>query len=219
MFLHLFQTDEEKVAFIQMAFIVAIAHVEDSDEESEEKTVGLNSRMNSWMIHMHMHVGVKSFDSNWKMSAFEKAIIDGFLRELNSSDDDVNISSTNYFRLNKISINYSRLNEIVDELAPVLAKLTQLSAEERRLEIIEKLIEDGIAWDTIEQIDPKSARSMMIELLRVALVDGDYAPLEKVVIESIAKKLSIDADEIEEMEAFVRNMNQVYQSGLEIIIN
>ena len=219
MFLHLFQTDEEKVAFIQMAFIVAIAHVKDSDEKYEEKTVGLNSWMNSWMIHMHMHVGVKSFASNWKMSAVEKAIIDGFLRELNSSDDDVNISSTNYFRLNKISINYSRLNEIVDELAPVLAKITQLSAEERRLEIIEKLIEDGIAWDTIEQIDPKSARSMMIELLRVALVDGDYAPLEKVVIESIAKKLSIDADEIEEMEAFVRNMNQVYQSGLEIIIN
>ena len=209
MFLHLFQTDEEKVAFIQMAFIVAIAHVKDSDEKYEEKTVGLNSWMNSWMIHMHMHVGVKSFASNWKMSAVEKAIIDGFLRELNSSDDDVNISSTNYFRL----------NEIVDELAPVLAKITQLSAEERRLEIIEKLIEDGIAWDTIEQIDPKSARSMMIELLRVALVDGDYAPLEKVVIESIAKKLSIDADEIEEMEAFVRNMNQVYQSGLEIIIN
>ena len=215
MFLHLIQKYEEKVAFIQMAFIVTIAHVEDSDEKYEEKTVGLNS----WMIHMHMHVGVKSLDSNWKMSAVEKAIIDGFLREINSSDDDVNISSTNYFRLNKISINYSRLDEIVDELAPVLAKITQLSEEERRLEIIEKLIEDGIAWDTIEQIDPKSARSMMIELLRVAHVDGDYAPLEKVVIESIAKKLSIDADEIEEMEAFVRNMNQVYQSGLEIIIN
>ena len=33
MFLHLLQTDEEKEEFIQMAFIVAIAHVEDSDEE------------------------------------------------------------------------------------------------------------------------------------------------------------------------------------------
>ena len=138
------------------------------------------------------------------MSSVEKAIIDGFLRELELSSDKV---STGQF------------NRIIDELAPVLSKLTRLSEEDRRLEVIEKLIEDGIAWDTIEQIEPKSARSMMIELLSVALIDGDYAPLEKVVIESIAKKLSIDADEIEEMEAFVRNMNQVYQSGLEIIIN
>ena len=211
MFLHLLQTDEEKEAFIQMAFIVAIANVEGSDEKYEEKKV----RFNSWMIHNLIELS----DNYWKMSAVEKAIIDGFLREINSSDDEVYISSTNYYRLYRIPINYSRFNEIVDELAPVLAKLTQLSAEERRLEIIEKLIEDGIEWDTIEQIDPKSARSMMIELLTVALIDGDYAPLEKVVIESIAKKLSIDADEIEEMEAFVRNMNQVYQSGLEIIIN
>ena len=156
---------------------------------------------------------------HWKMSAAEKAIIDGFLGEINSSDDKVHISFNHCFRLNKLSINYSRFNEIADELTPVLSKLTRPSKEEHRLEVIEKLIEDVIEWDTIEQIDPKSARSMMIELLSVALIDDDYTPLEKVVIESIAKKLSIDADKIEELEAFVWNMNQVYQSGLEIIIN
>lgn len=212
MFLHLLQTDEEKEEFIHMAFIVATVNAEDSDEKYEEKKVGSNS----WMIH--------NSDNNWKMSAAEKAIIDGFLREINSSDDEVNSSSPFLYSgliksKTRISIDYSRFDKIVDELTPVLSKLTRLSEEERRLEIIEKLIEDGIAWDTIEQIEPKSARSMMIELLSVALIDGDYAPLEKVVIESIAKKLSIDADEIEEMEAFVRNMNQVYQSGLEIITN
>ena len=201
MFLHLLQTDEEKEAFIQMAFIVAIANVEDSDEKDKEN-VELNPFTSVFRVTLHG----RSFseNKNWKMSAVEKAIIGGFLRELELSSDRV---STGQF------------NRIIDELAPVLSKLTRLSEEERRLEVIEKLVEDGIAWDTIEQIDPKSARSLMIELLSVALVDGDYAPLEKVVIESIAKKLSIDTDEIEEMEAFVRNMNQVYQSGLEIIIN
>ena len=215
MFLHLLQTDEEKEEFIHMAFIVAIAHVEDSDvEDSDEEDVGSISPDGGIVLPIFNRIFRRGFfeDKNWKMSAVEKAIIDGFLREIKSPynewDDEVDIS-----------INYSRFSTIIDELAPVLSKLTRLSEEERRLEIIEKLIEDGIAWDTIEQIEPKSARSMMIELLSVALVDGDYAPLEKVVIESIAKKLSIDADEIEEMEAFVRNMNQVYQSGLEIITN
>lgn len=201
MFLHLLQTDKEKEAFIQMAFIVAIANVEDSDGK-DKKNVELDPFTSTFRAAQHK----RSFseNKNWKMSSVEKAIIDGFLRELELSSDKV---STGQF------------NRIIDELAPVLSKLTRLSEEDRRLEVIEKLIEDGIAWDTIEQIEPKSARSMMIELLSVALIDGDYAPLEKVVIESIAKKLSIDADEIEEMEAFVRNMNQVYQSGLEIIIN
>ena len=227
MFLHLLQTDEEKEEFIHMAFIVATVNAEDSDEKYEEN-VEENPVSNDPILSFYF--GKRSFseNNNWKMSAAEKAIIDGFLREINSSDDEVNISPniSTTFRYSqfiksktRISIDYSRFDKIVDELTPVLSKLTRLSEEERRLEIIERLIEDGIAWDTIEQIEPKSARSMMIELLSVALIDGDYAPLEKVVIESIAKKLSIDADEIEEMEAFVRNMNQVYQSGLEIIIN
>lgn len=215
MFLHLLQTDEEKEAFIQMAFIVAIANVEDSDEESLDEKIErmkrkrkaeFDSKPIRGLLWHYNTLSKGSFSGNkdWKMSAVEKAIIDGFLKELELSSDEV---STGQF------------NRIIDELTPALSKITRLSEEERRLEIIEKLIEDGIAWDTIEQIDPKSARSMMIELLSVALIDGDYAPLEKVVIESITKKLSIDADEIEEMEAFVRNMNQVYQSGLEIISN
>lgn len=215
MFLHLLQTEKEKEAFIQMAFIVAIANVEDSDEEDlsldekieRRKRKAQSGHMSCFTLLMdYTTISERSFsgNKNWKMSAVEKAIIDGFLRELELSSDEV---PTGQF------------NRIIDELTPALSKITRLSEEERRLEIIEKLIEDGIAWDTIEQIDPKSARSMMIELLSVALIDGDYAPLEKVVIESITKKLSIDADEIEEMEAFVRNMNQVYQSGLEIITN
>ena len=41
MFLHLLQTDKEKEAFIQMAFIVAIANVEDSDGK-DKKNVELD---------------------------------------------------------------------------------------------------------------------------------------------------------------------------------
>lgn len=204
MFLNLLHTDEEKKAFIQMAFIVAIANVEESLDEKIERIERNNRSTISTILNNGLFEGSFSENKDWKMSAVEKAIIDGFLKEL---------------ELSSAKVSTGQFNRIIDELTPVLSKLTRLSEEERRLEIIEKLVEDGIAWDTIEQIDPKSARSMMIELLSVALIDGDYAPLEKVVIESITKKLSIDADEIEEMEAFVRNMNQVYQSGLEIIIN
>lgn len=60
---------------------------------------------------------------------------------------------------------------------------------------------------------------MMIELISVALVDNDYAPFEKVVIKSIANKLKIDSDELEEMENFVRSMKEIYKTGLEIVNN
>ncbi|NLL15465.1 MAG: hypothetical protein GXY27_02890 [Erysipelotrichaceae bacterium] len=187
MFLNFLQTDEEKVAFIKMAIIVAIANVEDDNEEKNEKKSESFSR-----------------NKDWKMSSFEKAIINGFMKELELSSYEI---STDEF------------NKIIDELSPVLSKLTRLSEEERRLEIIEKLIEDGISWDEIGDITPKSSRSMMIELISVALVDNDYAPFEKVVIKSIANKLKIDSDELEEMENFVRSMKEIYKTGLEIVNN
>ena len=147
-----------------------------------------------------------SFTENdsWKMSTLENKIINGFMKELELSSYDV---STDKF------------NEIIEELSPVLEKLSRLTIEDRRLEVIEKLIEEGISWETIKDISPKSSRSIMIELLSVALVDDDYAPLEKVVINSIAKKLNIEDDEIEEMEDFINSMKKVYKSGLEIVNN
>ncbi len=188
MFLNFLQTVEEKVAFMQMAIIVAIANVEEEETKEEKRT--------------------KEDNGDWKMSSLEEAIINGFMKELEPSSHEV---STDVFT--------DVFDEVIDELSPVLSKITRLSEEERRLEIIEKLIEDGISWDEIEDISPKSARSMMVELLSVALVDEDYAPLEKIVIESIANKLKIDGDELEEMEDFVNSMKKVYKTGLEIINN
>lgn len=201
MFLNFLQSDEEKEVFIQMAVIVAIANVEEKAEEkyNEESTF---SHLSIWGTPKYKI----NFSENddWKMSAVEVAVINGFMKELELSSYEV---STDAF------------NEIIDELSPVLSKLSRLSEEEKRLEIIEKLIQDGISWDKIENITPTSARSIMIELLSVALVDEEYAPLEKFVIESIANKFKFDGDELEEMEDFVNSMKKIYKTGLEIVNN
>ncbi len=202
MFLNFLQTDEEKAAFMQMAIIVAIATVE--EEEPKEDNGEALSFLYSGFLGKPKYKIDFSENTDWKMSSLEEAIINGFMKELELSSYEV---STDKF------------NKIIKKLSPVLSKLTRLSEEERRLEIIEKLIEDGISWDTIGNITPASSRSMMIELLSVALVDNDYAPLEKVVIKSIANKLKIDGDELEEMEDFVNSMKKFYKTGLEIINN
>jgi len=211
MYLNFLQTDEEKKAFIKMAIIVAIANVEDDNEEKNEKeSIFNNTPKNHLYASGLLYLGKPKYEINfsentdWKMSRLEEAIINGFMKEL---------------ELSLYEISTDGFNEIIDELSPVLAKLTRLSEEERRLEIIEKLIEDSISWDEVGDITPKSSRSMMIELISVALVDNDYAPLEKVVIKSVANKLKIDSDELEEMENFVRSMKEIYKSGLEIINN
>lgn len=211
MFLNFLQTDEEKKVFIQMAVIVAISNVEEAEEEKNEE------EFSSTLLHSFGFFGKTKYEvsktkyevsftenDSWKMSTLENKIINGFMKELELSSYDV---STDKF------------NEIIEELSPVLEKLSRLTIEDRRLEVIEKLIEEGISWETIKDISPKSSRSIMIELLSVALVDDDYAPLEKVVINSIAKKLNIEDDEIEEMEDFINSMKKVYKSGLEIVNN
>jgi hypothetical protein len=204
MFLNFLQTDEEKKVFIQMAVIVAISNVEEAEEEKNEE------ESSSTLLHSFGFFGKTKYEvsftenDSWKMSTLENKIINGFMKELELSSYDV---STDKF------------NEIIEELSPVLEKLSRLTIEDRRLEVIEKLIEEGISCETIKDISPKSSRSIMIELLSVALVDDDYAPLEKVVINSIAKKLNIEDDEIEEMEDFINSMKKVYKSGLEIVNN
>lgn len=211
MFLNFLQTDEEKKVFIQMAVIVAISNVEEAEEEKNEEessstllhSFGFLKKTKCEVSKTKYEVSFTENDS-WKMSTLENKIINGFMKELELSSYDV---STDKF------------NEIIEELSPVLEKLSRLTIEDRRLEVIEKLIEEGISWETIKDISPKSSRSIMIELLSVALVDDDYAPLEKVVINSIAKKLNIEDDEIEEMEDFINSMKKVYKSGLEIVNN
>lgn len=206
MFLNFLKTEDEKEVFIQLAVIVAIANVEDADEKKDDE----KNEKSSSLLRDHLFFKKPTYkiifseNESWKISALEEAIINGFMKELELSSYDV---ATLQF------------NEIIDGLAPVLANITRLSEEDRRLEIISKIIEDGISWDKIRDISPQSARSMMIELLSVALIDEDYVPLEKIVIESIAMKLRIDADEIEEMEEFVNSMKKVYKSGLEIVNN
>lgn len=206
MFLNFLQTDEEKEVFIQLAVIVAIANVEDADgKKDDEKNEKSSSFFRNHLVFKKpTYKIIFSGNESWKISALEEAVINGFMKELELSSYDVTTL---------------QFNEIIDRLAPVLANITRLSEEDRRLEIISKIIEDGISWDKIRDISPQSARSMMIELLSVALIDEDYAPLEKVVIESIAMKLRIDADEIEEMEEFVNTVKKVYKSGLEILNN
>ncbi len=209
MFLNFLQTDGEKEVFIKMAIVVAIANIE-VEKENANKNANKNAEMKgssfrNYYLYNFLNINLTiSENTDWKMSSLEKNIINGFLKELEF--ESYHVSTTEF-------------EKIIEDLSPVLSKIMRLSEEERRLEIIENLIKDAIPWDEVENISPKSSRAMMIELISVALVDDDYAQLEKVVIKSIANKLKIDSDELEEMEKFVRSMKEIYKTGLEIINN
>lgn len=107
MFLNFLQTDEEKVAFIKMAIIVAIANVEDDNEEKNEKKSESFSR-----------------NKDWKMSSFEKAIINGFMKELELSSYEI---STDEF------------NKIIDELSQYSLNLPVFQKKNEDLKLLKNL--------------------------------------------------------------------------------
>ncbi|OQY39445.1 MAG: hypothetical protein B6229_03745 [Spirochaetaceae bacterium 4572_7] len=203
MFLNLIETDEEKELFMKMAIIVALSNKEDESfditgEEIEEEDDEDDDEENY-------------FRRNWSLSRLEHSMLMGYINELGlneTSDDEISDYSSEFL-------------DVLEEMLPVLSKISKLTEEEKRIEIVDKFISEGIDWEDYEDIEIslQTKRVMIIELLGIALVDGEYAPLEKFVVEKITKRFGFDPDELEEMEDYVTDVRKVYNSGLEIIQN
>ena len=211
MFLSLLTNNAEKIAFIHMAVLLAISNIEDEENEDEDEE---NEDEDSEYAPLP---GVEFEESkDWHISSKERAIIRGFLNELRIHSNPLG----RLFPSRNAELDVSLpFNDIIERLSPVVNKISRLSEEEKRIEIIDNLVKEGIPWDSITDISPQSKRIIIIELLGVALVDANYTSFEKIVIESIAKKFRLDTDELKELADFVSKASQIYQEGIEIIQN
>ena len=82
-----------------------------------------------------------------------------------------------------------------------IVKLTAMIKDEAMVERLKKFIQ----FQTIPPlgsppgIDKKLGMSMIIDLIRIAVSDKDFAPSEKAMIESIGKSMGFNRDELDKL--------------------
>lgn len=108
--------------------------------------------------------------------------------------------------------------KLISLLEVALSEVKSLDRQARRKVIIESLVDKWIQWEELS-ISSQESKVMMFELLALAYVDSEYDELERHAISAIADKLSIDIDELEEMEELIKSYVSLYSEGLEIINN
>jgi hypothetical protein len=214
MYLKLLENDEEKVVFMQLANIVAIACCEegrgneDSDNRNSSCSI-LDER--SAVYSMLAEDTVDTVDvEGWQPSAKEKKILQGYWDEMKCE------SHTGVFG-GGVYIRTSKFEKVIEELDEALRQVDSLDESARRKAIIKKMFENCVDWDKVPEMSLKTGKIIMLELLGLALVDHDYAELERYAIELIAAKLGVDDDELEEMEEFINSYMKKIAEGLEII--
>lgn len=199
MYLNMIESDEEKKVFMQLANIVAISCFEGEETDREGDLVPLLS----------LDKKMETVDlEGWKPSLKEQEILKKYWNEMEGGD----AGGIFGIRIGKYDI-----EQAIDELEPVLKQVRALDESARRKAIVDKLISECVDWDDVEDMAPRIRKIMMLELLALALVDNDYAELERHAMGLIAEQFSIDNEELEEMEEYIESYMAKFEEGLEII--
>ncbi len=204
MYLSAITKDEEKKLFLMLANFVAISHKED---EKADETGDSSAAVGAF-------VGL--FDKpfvdldGWEPSTKEKTILGHYGYELG-------VLGKKNWTGSAFDLGNYEVERVIQELEPTLKEDDALGKVARRKAIMDKLVDSLVVWEDFSNMTPKIRKIMMLELLALALVDNDYAELERYTIGRIAKKLSVDAEELLEMEEFIAAYMKVVTEGFDII--
>jgi|GEM_PF-3165244 len=208
MYLNMIEKDEEKKVFLQLANIVAISCQHDESGTSEVESGGAAI---GYAIGMMFAVTDKTRNvdlEGWKPGVKEKAILEQYCYELGFRESGM---------FGSLDIGSFEIQRAIEKVEPALKNVRVLDETGWRKGVIDTLVESVVDWTKVADMTPKTGKIMMFELLALALVDGDYAELERYTIGQIAGKLNVDAEELQEMEEFITSYMKVCDAGLDII--
>lgn len=217
MYLNFLTGNEQKKCFLQLAYLIAVASPNPSEEEASPLGVReLLIRKSQSISVDHIDPKKTAFNESYGITDQESMCIDGFIKEICLVNDVYTFKNRPEI---DSSLHYEATQSIDMIKEVLLSKIKAIldlgfSIENNRQAILTASCD--VAVKDI-QLSVRQKKSILFELTAMAYADGTCSEDERLLLDHIAKLFVVDMELVGEMLDISNQFILLYQQGLELI--